>query len=171
LITKALLGLTFGACALAWAVDYHPLDVKTGQWESTITVDTAGMPTIPPETLARMSPEMRARIEEKTKALSGRNRTTKSCLKKENLDKPLLFGNEQKACVWTLATSSSTTQDIHIECNHEASKSTGTIHIQALNPENVKGSVQMTMTRGDHTMNINSSFTAHWVGAACAKEE
>ena len=42
---------------------FQPLDVKTGQWESTMTGQTTGMPPIPDDVLNRMTPEQRAKIQ------------------------------------------------------------------------------------------------------------
>ena len=172
MITKTLFGLALTAAtlALSWAADFHPLDVKPGQWESTVTVETNGMPPIPPEALARMTPEQRAKLEERTKSLSNRTIIRKSCIKKEKLDKPITWGNADKACTYTLVTSTSTAQEVHVECSKENRKSSGTIRVEALSPESVKGTVQMTMTMGDRTMDINSSFTTKYIGAACTTD-
>jgi hypothetical protein len=167
LTTRMLLVLTFAAGFAAWAADYHPLDIKPGQWETTITTDMNGPPPVPPEVLARLTPEQRAKIEERTKSLSGRTTTHKGCLTKEKLDKPQLFGNEQKSCTYNIKTSTSNAQEIQVECANEKMKSNGTVRIQALDSENVKASVHMTMTFGDKTSEINSSWTSKWVGETC----
>src|ERR1039457_7315775 len=55
LITKISLGLGFlvACCTIGWTADtFHPLDVKTGEWESTMTRDTQGVHTIPLQHLA-----------------------------------------------------------------------------------------------------------------------
>ena len=60
--------MTVGLVAL-WAVGaladdkMVPLDVKVGQWEMTHTTVMKGVPPIPAEMLAKMSPEVRARYE------------------------------------------------------------------------------------------------------------
>jgi Protein of unknown function (DUF3617) len=164
LITKFLLGTALAAFTLCLAVDIVPLDVKPGQWETTVTVSTNGPPPIPPEALMRMTPEQRARLEERTKSLSGRTIVHKSCVKKEKLDKPLTWGTEDRACAYTLVTSTPSMQEVHVECTKENRKSTGTIRVQALDQENIKGSVQMTLTMGDKTTDISSSFTTKYSG-------
>jgi Protein of unknown function (DUF3617) len=176
LITKISLGLALGftcvaCCSLGWADDtFHPLDVKTGQWESSMTVAGSDAPPIPPEALARLTPEQRARLEQQTKSLSGRNIAHKTCIKKEKLDKPLTFGNGDKACTNTLVTSTSAMQEIHVECNRNDRKSTGTLRFEAVDPEHVKGTLKMTVTGPNGSMDINSSFTAKWVGEACSTD-
>ena len=165
--TKALLVFTLAAGFAAWGADYHALDIKPGQWETTISTDMNGPPPVPPEVLARLTPEQRARIEQRTKSLSGRTTTHKGCLTKEKLDKPALFGNEQKSCTYAIKTSTASTQEIGVECANERMKSTGMVRIQALDSENVKASVHMTMTFGDQTSEINSSWTSKWIGPSC----
>ena len=164
---RVLLVLTFATGFGARAADYHPLDIKPGQWETTMTTDMNGPPPVPPEVLARLTPEQRAKLEQRTSSLSGRTITHKGCLTKEKLDKPTLFGNEQKSCTYSIKTSTGSTQEIGVECANERMKSTGTVRIQALDSENVKATVHMTMTFGDKTSEINSSWTSKWVGETC----
>jgi Protein of unknown function (DUF3617) len=168
LVTKISLGLALASGTLIWAADFHPLDVKPGEWQSTMTMATSGLPSIPPEALARLPPEQRAKYEDRIK---GRPVTSVSCVKKEKLEKPFLWGHENKSCTHSIVTSTSSMQEIHVECSREKSKSSGTVRIEAMNSENIKGSIQMTSTTtGEKTMNLNSSFTAKWVGPTCSKE-
>jgi hypothetical protein len=153
----------------AYAADFHPLDVKTGEWEATLTSQASGELPIPPEALARMTPQQRARFEERIKNAGSRPRLRRSCVTQDKLDKPLMWGQDDKACTYTLVKSTSSVQEIHVECSRETNKSSGTVRIEAMNSENVKGSVEMAVTANERTMNINSSFTAKWVGAVCSK--
>ena len=133
-----------------------------------MSVQATGTPNIPPDVLARLTNEQRALMEER---LKGKPITRKTCVKREDMDKPLTMGNDDKACTRTLVTSSGSKQEIHVECTREKTKSSGTIIIEAVNSENVKGAVQMTVTSGDQTRNINSNFTAHWIGPSCGQEK
>ena len=161
------------ASAPLWAADsITPLDVKLGQWESTMTMETTGLPPIPPEVLDRLPPEQRAKMEERLKSNASkgpRTTTHKSCLKKEDLDKALQFGTQEKSCTRTIVTSNRSRQEIHMECAVGGGKQTGTIRVEAINSENVKGSTEMTMTGAGRTMNMNSSFTAKWLGPTCTE--
>lgn len=173
MIIKIALGLALAACGtISWAADtFHPLDVKTGEWESSMTVAASDVPPIPPEALARMTPEQRSRLEEQTKSLSGRTIVHKTCLKKEKLDKPLTFGNNDRACTNTLVTSTGSMQEIHVECTRGARKSSGTLRFEALDSEHVKGTVKMSMTSASGNMDINSTFTAKWIGETCSDDK
>jgi len=168
---RRTLVLTFAVSfGCAWAADMVPLDVKTGLWESSMTYERSGAPPIPPDLLAKLTPEQRARMEEKMKSMPSQSQKTsvhKHCLKKEELEKPLSFGSADKSCTETILTSSRSKQEIRVECAIGGMKQHGTIRIEALNSENVKGNVQMTATDGARTMNVNTSFSAKWIGAAC----
>ena len=157
-----------------WAADdVKPLDVKLGLWESTLSNQMSGMPPIPEEVLARLSPDQRAKMEAamKARAAQGAKPTvTKSCLTKESLAKAMTFGGEgNDACKRTVITSNSSTQDIRFECNDEKRnfKGTGNMHVEALNSENVKGSGQISTGNGAQNMNIQLSFSAKWLSADC----
>src|SRR5215470_4183223 len=153
-----------------WAADtLKPLDVKTGQWESTYATQTAGPPPIPPEILAKMTPEQRARLEERAKGLGGGGKkVTKHCFKKEDLDKALSFGPENKSCTRTLVTSNAHKQELQIECNSEHAKSGGTIVLEAVDSEHVKGNVHISMTSASgKPWDIDTTFTAKWIGPSC----
>jgi len=157
----------------AWAADTVPLDVKTGLWEATLNMERIGVAPMPPELLGRLSPEQRAKLEEKMKAAAApgsKAAVHQHCLTKEALNKPLSFGSEQ-TCQRTIVTSSRSKQEIHVECAKDTMKSSGAILIEAVDSENVKGSTQMTITDGTRTMNMKSMFTAKWIGPVCDTKE
>lgn len=172
MVTRISLFLISAGCIAAWAADtFHPLDIKTGQWEYTTNSSLSGAPPVPPEAFARMTNEQRAMLEEKMKALEGRGATSRSCVTKEKLDKPLQWGREDKACSYNLVTSNGSAQEIHVECAHETRKSSGTVKIQALNSESIKGLVEMTVSTGGKSMNTNMSFTGKWIAPTCGSSK
>ena len=117
-----------------------------------------------------MTPEQRAKMEAMMKArgMQGPQTTvSKHCVKKEDLDKP--FAKENKSCKQTIVTSSSTKQEIHMECEMGGGKQGGTLKLEAVDSSTVKGSMQMTASNGGRTMNVNSTFSAKWLGPACTE--
>ena len=161
-------------CATAWAADPTPLNVKTGQGEATITSETAGQLPIPQEMLDKMSPEQRAKMEAMMKARGaqgGRTNTYKSCLKKEDLNKPLVSDEQRKSCKQTFVTSTSTSQEIHMECEIGGGKQSGTLKLEALDSGTVKGSMQMVASNGGRSMTVNSSFSSKWLGPVCTESK
>lgn len=168
------LNLLLLCSAVLSAADFRPLDVKTGQWESTMSGQTTGQPPIPDELLKRLTPEQRAKVEAamQEKGLGGKKTTVhRSCLTKDQLDKPFNLGDENtKACKPTLVTSSGNRQEIRLECDRQGMKSTGTVKVEAVDSENVKASMQMSVSNADRTMNMNYTFVSKWVGAVCTEK-
>jgi len=160
-----------GAGPAVWGADFQPLNVKTGQWETTMTGQTSGIPPIPDEVLRRLTPEQRAHVVEaiQSRGASGSKTVNKSCLTKDKLDKPFSL-DSIKSCSVNLVTSSGNRQEIRVDCSREAMKSTGTIKVEAVDAENVKGSMQMTATNGEHTMNMNYTFASKWIAPACSEK-
>ena len=172
-VTKTFsIGFALLFCTTLPAADFSPLDVKTGQWESTVTGQTTGMPPIPDDVLNRMTPEQRAKIQAAMQARGGSKATVnKSCLTKDKLDKAFNLGDETtKSCSRSLITSSGRKQEINMDCVREGMKSTGTVKVEAVDSENIKGSMQMTVTNGEHTMNMNYIFASKLIGPVCAEK-
>jgi hypothetical protein len=147
-----------------------PLNIKTGEWESTVSSDTNGQLPVPQEMIDKMTPEQRAKMEAMMKArgMQGpRTSVTKHCIKKEDLDKP--FGNDNKSCKPTIVTSSATKQEIHMECDMGGGKQVGTLKFEAVDSSTVRGSMQMSASNGGRTMNVNSTFSGKWLGSACTE--
>jgi len=170
---RILVGLTLLSAISIWAADkIQPLNVKAGLWESTTTVTTSGEMPIPAGMLARLSPDQRAKLEARMKANSaGHSKTTthKSCETTEKL-KESPFNNE-KQCSETVLTSTSNRTEVKVTCDYGEVKGTGTIKIEALTPESVKGSGEITATGGGRTMNSSTSFSSKWLGASCGNVE
>ena len=169
----SLLTIAVCLCPLAsWAADeFKPMNVKPGLWETTVSTQMAGMPPIPPEALARLTPEQRAQMEAVLKQRAGqgpRTTTNKSCVTKDDLNKPLSFNdNVKQSCKSTIIRSSSSEQEVRLDCNEGAIQGSATMHIQAVDSENVKGTTQMNASGGNNKMTSQSSFTSKWVGSDC----
>jgi hypothetical protein len=175
-ITRRSIGLTLlfcsTLCSTVSAADFRPLDVKTGEWESTVSGRTTGMPPIPDEVLNKMTPEQRAKIQAAMGAANGgKPMVSKSCITKDSLDKAFNLGdNNTKACARTLVTSSGTKQEIRVDCSRDGGKTVGTIKVEALDSENIKGSMQITSSNGAHNMNMDYTFNVKWIGSACSEK-
>src|SRR5579872_2042775 len=83
---KAAMKFTFATVLLTASVvraaDPVPLDVKTGQWEATVTSQITGLPQarpqLSPDQLAKLPPEQRAKVEAMM-AGGAHTSTSKSC--------------------------------------------------------------------------------------------
>ena len=170
--SKVLLALLVLCSFSLWAGDkIQPLDIKLGLWEVTSTTAMTGMPPIPPDVLAKMPPEQRAKMEAAMGARSGASPTTtarKTCITREKMDKQTAFSDERKNCTHTVVSSSSRKLEIKLQCTEQQNATmNGTIQVEALNSETLKGSVRMATTGGGRTMNMNSDFTSRYLGSAC----
>jgi len=161
-------------CSNVWAADFQPFHVKTGEWQTTTTGQMTGMPPIPEDVLNRLTPDQRAQMEAAMAARGAHgNKPTvsKGCLTKEQLDKGFNTGDEAtKMCTRTLVSSFGGKQELRMECARDGMKSSGTIKVEAVDSENVRGSMSMTATNGDHTMNMNYTFASKWLGPACTEK-
>jgi hypothetical protein len=162
-------GLIVALSIVAHAADkVQPLNVKVGLWEVITTATTSGGNPIPPETLQGLSPEQRTRIEERMKAMPGsRTVTHKTCMTKEKLDDGSSFIEDRRSCTFTVVTSSSSQLELKGTCDNGGMKSSGSVRAKVVNTENIKGFSRMTMTGGDQTINVKSTYTGKWIGPAC----
>ena len=152
------------------AVKVQPLNIKTGLWESTRTIKRAGQLPIPAEMLNRLTPEQRARMEERMNANSAaRTNTTteKHCVTKEDLEKDRLKFAEAKECTTTVLNTTSTTVKAKLACDQEGMHATGTLELLAADPEHLNGSYHSTVNAEGHTMNVDGTWTSKWVGSSC----
>jgi hypothetical protein len=165
-----LCGLILLASMTLTAADkLQPLNVKVGLWEMSETVTTSGEMPIPPEVLAKLTPEQRAKLEAQMKSNSGghtRTITYKSCLTKEQLEKAPSF-MEKKNCNMTVLRSSSSQADVQGVCTDRSVTTHLKLHIEALNPENTRMAGEVTVNGDGHTMNSHANFTGKWVGPSC----
>jgi hypothetical protein len=171
------------AGAAAWAADPTPLNLKTGEWEYTVTMQMTGMPQqsaqqmpqIPPETLAKLPPDQRAKIEAMMKQganmAAGKPTTTtnKNCVKKEDLTKLNPLGNDDKSCKMTVVNSSSSKLEAKIDCDSPGNKTTSTVTIQALGSDSSKFSLVSNGTSNGQPMNMTVNGTGKWLSATCTE--
>ena len=184
-------------CPVIRAADtIQPLNLKLGLWETTSTREMTGQMPIPQEAreamakmreeLAKMPPEQRAKIEAmlnanaskiekmaKTNGTEAQKPTVRrTCVKKQDLDNLFKPGEIAESCTRTFLFSSSSRQEMRLQCaEQKGMKQTASVRIEAVNPETVKGSMQMSTTDGTQTMSMNSSFSAKWIGPACESKE
>lgn len=173
---KLSLALIFIVAPAVWAADLVPMDIKTGQWESTVTTQITGMPQqarqmpqLTPEQLAKIPPEQRAKIEAMMAQMSGapRSTTSKYCAKKEDLTRVPV--NNQPNCKTNVLSSSSSKQVIQVDCDRGGQKQSGTMTIEALSPESMKFTVVASGGDGKAAgMSMNISGTSKWLGPVCS---
>lgn len=160
---NSLTRLLFGIVTLfaGTAATAAPLDVKTGLWETTSTTHVSGM-AIPPEALANMPPEQRAKVAAMMDAQNDKTQTSKSCVTKADLDRPFQAQSGAEHCTRTVVRSSATEAEYKIQCRGKQVRE-GIMHVQALSREQIKES--FTMDTGHAT--VSHEGTSRWISADC----
>ena len=161
--------------ALLAADTFTPLNVKEGLWEVTTTHSMSGMPSIPPEALAKMTPEQRAHLEQMMKDRSNgtpSTKVTKSCVTKEKLNKSMAFEEQREDCKRDIVRSSSSHLEVKFHCENSkggAQKfvSDGTFVVDVSGSDSAKGTVHIVASGGGHNMNMDSTFTSKYIGPTC----
>ena len=172
----AIFVVFFGAAVFTFAADDKaPLDLKLGLWEMTTTHATGGAPPVPQEMLDRLTPEQRAKFEERMKNRQGHagTETRRSCLTKEQLDKYFLFEDDKAMnCTRKIVSATRRKVDTSVECSNPMGiKLNGTIKIDSPDPETANGTIHMVSAGNGNTMNYDSTFKSKWLGANCGDVE
>ena len=153
--------------ALSAVASTQSLNVKPGLWEVTSITQSSGMPAMD---LSKLPRGQRAQIEaamKKQMAERASPKTARECMTKEKIEKELFQDKDMDpSCKRTSIANTPALQELKIECTG-AQKMTGAMRFEAINPENVKGTVKMAAERPGQTMNVTSSFTAKWLGPDC----
>jgi hypothetical protein len=162
---------TIVLCSLTlWAADnITPLNVKEGLWEVTVTHSMTGMPAtpnIPPDALAKMPPEQRARIEAMMKSGSSTD-VRKECVTKEKLEKHSAFSANRGDCTRTVVNSTGSKLEVKFHCEEKQSSSDGTLAMEALGSDNVKGTMHSVTNANGHTMTMDFTISSKYLGADC----
>jgi len=154
------------------------LNVKEGLWEVTVDMSAAaGMPSIPDDVLARLTPEQRAQMEAMMKqrgiSSNGHSTVVKSCVTKEKIEKGMAFSDEKREnCTHTVANSTATHAEIkmHCEMNKDSANKAivdSTTQVDVLGPDSTKGTTHAVTTSNGRTMVSDMTFTSKYLGADC----
>lgn len=169
---RVLFAAVSAASCLALAAQAAPLslNVKTGLWEMTTSGQTSGAPPIPPEMLAQLTPERRAKFEAAmaaSLAKSNQSHVTKTCV----TEKTLQHGfdpeeNRGRHCTNTVLSSNAKVMELRQECTGRE-KTSGHIRFEAVSPELVNGTIDIVMSNGANTMTMKHVMHGKWLGADC----
>ena len=152
----ALSFLGIGMAAAA-AASLQPLQVKTGLWRMTQTIQWTGLP-----------PQLEAAISQ------GRTHDYQTCVKPQDLRTNPFSGGSGDKCVWTVVRSTGTDMEVRgtsCEMGKEydmTSEVHGVIHV--LDAENGTGSFDIVMTRNGQKISGHATYKGQWVGSSCPAE-
>lgn len=144
LVTRSILFamLTASVPAAILAAQARP-NVKLGLWETVMTME--GM---------------------------GPNEPHRICITPERLATGDFDDSPDQDCKRTVTGSTATSMDVTETCASKKDPSmsgTGTLHIQVVSPESVKGTLATKLAMGGRSMTMNGTFTSKFVSADCGK--
>jgi hypothetical protein len=154
------------AGSLAWAA--QGLNVRTGLWQMTYTMQNAGGPTMPKDVMDQLTPEQHARLAAAQQARAGmgpKTRTTKTCVTDKDLQRGAFRSDKSddgEDCKYTMTAQTATLQEGTTSCG--GGKVKGQVRIEALGPEKVQGRMNMTGPGFSSSMQMSGT----WLGASCA---
>lgn len=158
------------AIAVAVAIPLYALagsfNAKPGAWEITMTTLTQGS-LIPPEALANMPPERRAKIEKTMQARSGKPIThvRKSCVTQEKLDEDnIIKDDDEGECKKKIISKSATKLEFERTCPAPHALTMKMI-IEAKTPENFAGSMDIVQSGG---RTVHGDIKGRWLGTSCS---
>jgi len=167
--TTLFVALTFTSFVGLWAQDkIQPMDVKPGLWQVTMTTTMAGQ--VPADLLQKLTPEQRAKFEERMAARSGepnKPMTYKSCITQEQINKGYSFAEDRHSCTSTVVSSSRSKEDVRLECSENGMKLNGTVHLERIDSEDVKAQLESVGTDGERTIHSNATLAGKWLGSDC----
>jgi len=160
------------AAALAMAISLPTLaasfNVKPGAWQMSMSTLLVGNP-LPPEALASMPPEKRAKVEEAMKARAGKPVTIshKACVSQEDLDQDRIIRSDRNdsQCTRKVLSKSATRLVMEQTCP-EPHASTTQMTIEAKTPETL--SANIVRVRGDGKGKVVADVKGFWLGPDCA---
>ena len=164
-------GLLAATMAATLVAQTPALDVKMGLWEISSTTEIGGQ--MPSYDTSKMTPEQKARMDAAMKEMMGTHtNVNKSCMTREKFEKQsfMTTGNEKDNCKQTITANTRSTLDASVVCTGEHPMQ-GQMHIDALSPTSVKGTVKSAVTDQGRTMTVNATLTGKWLAADCGSEK
>jgi hypothetical protein len=157
---------SFVAMVPALAADNTPFKVKPGLWETNTEMERSGVPPIPPEVLARLTPEQRAKLDQQP--TGPHHSVSKRCLTQADVDKGFepMTGMEGAKCTRTVTADTPTLRAGHLACSGEMTGG-GNYRFEARTPESIVGNWDLAMSSGDRTMTMKGAVQAKWLGSDC----
>jgi hypothetical protein len=147
------------------------LQVKTGLWETTTTIQMSGM-SIPAEQLARMSGAQRAQMEQMMRSMgngSTRTNKVKSCVTDKDLKEGAFRDATQdnQHCKYTTVSATARHQEYTFQCSEDGHVSNGRMVLDAADGTHVQGTADVK----SGAANVSIKLSSQWLGANCAGAE
>jgi hypothetical protein len=160
------------AVALAADIPLHTfaasLNAKPGAWQMSMNTLVVGNP-LPPEVLATMPPEKRAKVEKAMKERAAKPVTLshKTCVTQEDLDQDRIVQSDKddSKCTRKVVSRSATRIVMEQSCPAPHA-STSQMTIEAKTPESL--SANIVRVRGDGKGKVLMDVKGFWLAPSCA---
>ena len=168
----AFASLCFALCsAIAGQAQTIKLRIRPGLWEMTTTGKMSGPPPIPPELLAQLPPDRRAKIEAAVRQATTRAsqpQTHTHCITEKDLSRG--FNPDQKHlpdyCHKSVVSNAGNVMEVRAECTGRENVS-ARFRFQAVSPMAMEGTIDIRMSSGAHSMSVHRVLHAKWLGSDC----
>jgi len=164
--TPIMIAIAFAA-SLPLQSPAASFDAKPGAWQMSMNTLIIGNP-LPPEALASMPPEKRAKVEKAMKERAARPVTIshKTCVTKEDLDRDRIIPSDKDdgRCTRKVLSRSATRIVMEQICQ-EPNSSTSQMTIEASTPESL--SANIVRVRGDGKGKVLIDVKGFWLGPNC----
>jgi hypothetical protein len=143
------------------------LAVNPGLWETTVDMGAVMSQSIPPDALAKMTPERRAMVEKMIASARG-PKTHKKCLTQAMLDKGMAEAMQNsKRCTVTTITAAPRHAEYRIECTGNNAMH-GIARIEAPDAQTITSTMDGSVTDKDGQSHpIHFTSDNHWLAADC----
>jgi len=171
---NVLILFTVGVIPAFAAAQYQPLNVKTGQWQTTVLINSGGSMALPSSQMERLTPEQRARVEAAMKQASKLKiirYVNQDGLTQDDLNKGTPFKSDDKQCTQKVLNSTSSKLNIEQDCAEDTMSTKTVMTLEALSSEQVKGIGTVTATSEGHIFTSNITFTSRWLSPACGPKD
>ena len=168
--TCLALSLGIAAALPALAADSPAFKVKPGLWQMTTDSERSGTLPIPDETLARMTPEQRARLDANMQqSMRPRHGVTKECVTQADINRDFEgFAMGGGQCTRTVTERTATVRAGTFSCTGRE-KSSGSYRFEAATAEAMVGKWNAAVGEGGKTMNMKAAIQGKWLGADCGE--
>lgn len=160
------------AAALSEPAQAAAFAASPGLWQVTTSGTASGAPPIPPEALARLSPEEKQKFLAAMQAMMAEQNArhvTKSCLTAEQLRRgPTFTSRRDKSCKERIAKSTATDIEVEEVCSEAGRQTmTGTLRFHAANPQTIVGTADVTVGGAGRAMTMHREISGKWLGPDC----
>jgi hypothetical protein len=147
------------------------LNIKLGLWEIKTQPQVNGELPTSDESVAKMTPEQRARMQAAMQAMMAhmqQPRTMKECMTAEKRAQGFDTGNDDPTeCQQTVGKDTASDFEMTRVCSTAQGNNSTDMKFHAVSSDHVIGTVNAMMSRGTKSITVNSTMEGRWLGSDC----